>query len=565
MMISHTGKKLLVISFLLLFSGLLIAQKKAVYEITYASFENGERLEQPQKCYFSNHILYMSPDNSKIQSFVDFSKEQNISLLYYQNTWYKWAQPFSELPKGTLTDETETILGYRCRKMNYTYFSNHISVWFTEKAPFQAVPFSNFLPSNKALVLKTIFNGSYVVKAEKIQKIKKLPRASYTDANAQEVNKSEFEELKIKSRFTVLKVFDQAQIHFAPDLYKNTPQDLVKDSVYHFSQGSIILRKVELTEKQMSSSSVFAKLTAYSNGDAYDRTGSVFILPDSVSEKSLLNAYLKGVKVLPVYKDNKGSDYQGIIKTSDYTPPLEVMRFFTPFGVRYFNDKRVIHNYNWEKEVVYKQDISEVFPMKKRFWIGVFIGNYDGGGHRVSLDLEFFNQSDALPLSDNVVIPLVSTVNTMEMSGQNYGRLFDNDTLELDFEVPANVSDWKFLYTSTGHGGWGGGDEFNPKKNQILIDGQPFYQVVPWRTDCATYRFLNPASGNFGSGLSSSDLSRSNWCPGTLTPPYLIPAPDLKAGKHHLQIIIEQGSPEGSAFSHWGVSLILSGKKIITK
>ena len=114
------------------------------------------------------------------------------------------------------------------------------------------------------------------------------------------------------------------------------------------------------------------------------------------------------------------------------------------------------------------------------------------------------------------------------MSGQNYGRFFRTDTLVTEFEIPENMSDLKLVYTSTGHGGWGNGDEFVPKLNQIFIDGEKIFSFVPWRTDCATYRFSNPASGNFGNGLSSSDLSRSNWCPGTLTPPYFIPLDNLK-------------------------------------
>lgn len=50
-----------------------------------------------------------------------------------------------------------------------------------------------------------------------------------------------------------------------------------------------------------------------------------------------------------------------------------------------------------------------------------------------------------------------------------------------------------------------------------------------------TYRMLNPSSGNFSDGISSSDLSRSNWCPGTTTNPVYIPL-DLKPGKHVLKI-----------------------------
>ncbi len=553
------GKLLVVV--LLIFSGFLSAQNTQAYQIKYAIFNNNQRGEKDYECYFFDNILYMSPDKSKTQRYINFNTKESVSIFHHQDSLYKWARPFSEFPKGTLSEEREKILGYRCKRMDFVYFSNHISVWFTEKAPCRGTPFSQFLPSPKALVLKAVVNGNYTLTAEKIEKVKHLPYAVYSDKNARTVNEAEFEELKIKSRFTSLKVFDNCQIHFAPDLYKDKPQELLPDSVYHFSKGSVILKKVALTDKQMKSAFVFARLTASSNGDAYDRTGSVFILPDSLTEQSLLNAYLNGVQALPKYKDNQGNEYQGIVKTENYTPPLELMRFFTPFGVGHFNEKRRIHNYDWEEEAVYKQDVSDVFPMAKSFWVGVFIGNYDGGGHEVSLDLEFFDDLEEKNLSQNVIIPLVSTINTMEMSGQNYGRLFDNDTLRVEFEVPEGVRDLKFLYTSTGHGGWGGGDEFNPKRNRIMIDGNLFYEVTPWRSDCATYRLLNPASGNFENGLSSSDLSRSNWCPGTLTPPCVIPAPLLKAGKHYLEIIIDQGAPEGNSFSHWGLSLILQGEK----
>jgi hypothetical protein len=129
----------------------------------------------------------------------------------------------------------------------------------------------------------------------------------------------------------------------------------------------------------------------------------------------------------------------------------------------------------------------------------------------------------------------------------------------MDFELPEYIDDLQLLFTSTGHGGWGGGDEFNPKLNQVFIDGVLVFSHVPWRTDCATYRMSNPASGNFENGLSSSDLSRSNWCPATCTPPFFIPLKELKPGKHTIQVVIDQGEDEGSSFSHWGVTGVLTG------
>jgi hypothetical protein len=53
---------------------------------------------------------------------------------------------------------------------------------------------------------------------------------------------------------------------------------------------------------------------------------------------------------------------------------------------------------------------------------------------------------------------------------------------------------------TTGHGGWGGGDEFNQKMKVLLVDGRRIWSYIPWRSDCGTYRNFNPASGNFWNG-----------------------------------------------------------------
>ena len=99
-----------------------------------------------------------------------------------------------------------------------------------------------------------------------------------------------------------------------------------------------------------------------------------------------------------------------------------------------------------------------------------------------------------------------------------------------------------------------GGDEFNQKVNTIYVDGQKVISFIPWRDDCGTYRNWNPCSGNFSNGQSSSDLSRSNWCPGTMTNPEYIYVGNLKAGKHTLCVKIPQGAPEGGSNSYWCIS-----------
>ncbi|MBS1571731.1 MAG: hypothetical protein JST62_04960 [Bacteroidetes bacterium] len=131
--------------------------------------------------------------------------------------------------------------------------------------------------------------------------------------------------------------------------------------------------------------------------------------------------------------------------------------------------------------------------------------------------------------------------------------------MEVIFKMKEEVKNATLRYITTGHGGWGNGDEFVPKANTIFLDNRLVQSFVPWRTDCGSYRLYNPASGNFDNGLSSSDLSRSNWCPGTVTNPNYIPLGNLKAGKHTIKVTIPQGENEGSSFSSWNVSGVIIG------
>jgi hypothetical protein len=137
--------------------------------------------------------------------------------------------------------------------------------------------------------------------------------------------------------------------------------------------------------------------------------------------------------------------------------------------------------------------------------------------------------------------------------------MFSNDSLTVKFTIPQGVTNLKLRYISTGHGGWDGGDEFTPKKNEIFIDEKKVFEATPWRTDCGTYRLSNPASGNFWNGTSSSDYSRSGWCPGTATNPIEISLENLTPGVHELKLAIPQGKSEGGSFSSWNVSGVLIG------
>ncbi|WP_293305029.1 PNGase F N-terminal domain-containing protein [Pedobacter sp. UBA5917] len=444
--------------------------------------------------------------------------------------------------------ETKVILGYTCKKASTVVNSNRIDLWYISDAGIKAAPTS--LGQTLGLVLEQVRNGNSYVTATKIEEVKKVQPIDLTKISGKLTDGLTYKDLLWKSRFTTLTVFNNEQINFI-----DKPQST--DSIFRFAGGTVIARKVKFPE--LANPNVFVDLTEQSNGDAYDRTGSVFIIPTDKTI-SLMDALKNSVKELPVYDNGNGKKYQGVVATANYNPVIELMRFFTPFGVGKYNTLK-LKDKNWAEKVYYRQDVSELFPLVngKEVWVAVFIGNYDKGGHKVSLNITLHNGGRPKEAKETI-LPLFNSTNVMEMAGQEYATMFSSEKgLEVSFTLAKDLKDVKLRYITTGHGGWGNGDEFVPKKNTIWLDEKEAFAFTPWRQDCGSYRLSNPASGNFESGLSSSDLSRSNWCPGTVTNPNWISLGDLKAGTHTIKVTIPMGKPEGGSSSAWNVSGVLLG------
>ena len=491
-------------------------------------------------------------------TYIDYSRDTAFYQLYYtENEQYYCGFGIQNDNDYTL-EKTEKVNGYNCKKYTTSLFSNKMEIWVTEDLGFRATASSGFANLPGVLV-KLVRNGNSATELASVKKDKKLANiipqdlGQYTDRRA--LGNLEKEKLVI-----TIPVFRDAQICFNPKLPKSKVVPF--DTVLPYSNGTIILKRLNM--KQLPPHyQIFAELTEQSNGDAYDRTGSIFVIP--ASKISFLNALIDSVGVLPVVTDKNGEQYQGIKLEKDYTPLVELVRFFTPFGVHHFNQYRSLNDKEWEDAAYYKQDVSDLRQfLQGDVYIGAFIGNYDAGGHKITLDLKAYPES--YEWSGNTdehfwTLPLFNTCNVMEMSGQNYGKLFETDSLTVTFTVPEGLKSLRLRYLSTGHGGWDSGDEFVPKENVILIDGQPRFRHTPWRSDCGTFRVFNPASGNFWNGLSSSDYSRSGWCPGTATQPVYFDLTGLTPGTHTLTIAIPQGQREGTYFSAWNVSGVLIGNR----
>jgi len=548
--------KNLILFFTLFFFGTTFSQN---YKITYLKSSNGSLIENqdPIVVFTSADVTQIGSENifngkadfpnettiidRKTNSFIQVANLNATKTIHSKDSISLGKQVFEFL------NDTQKILGYHCKKAKTIVNSNTIELWYTDELKVKGAP--TILGQNLGLVLEMVRNGNFVIKATKVGEIKLFPTKPDLSKS---IDMLTYKDLLWKSRFTTISVFKEQIINFS-DASKSS------DSILCFANGTIAVRKIKIPEIKVGSQ-IFVDVTEQSNGDAYDRTGSFFIIPTD-KPISFLDGMRNGVKTLPIYNNGNGKEYQGVVAKENYNPIVELMRFFTPFGVKQYNTLQ-LKDKTWAENVLYRQDVSDLRTMLsgKEVWVGINIGNYDKGGHKVSANITIHNEEETKSKPTQIV-PLFCTNNIMEMAGQEYGTMFSSDKgLEVTFILDKPMKNAKLRYITTGHGGWENGDEFVPKKNTILLDRKEVFSFTPWRQDCGSYRLSNPASGNFPNGLSSSDYSRSNWCPGTVTNPIFIDLGDLEAGNHTLQIKIPQGLPEGNSFSSWNVSGILIGE-----
>lgn len=551
-------------TFILLTAG---AQQRLTYQIYSLGSNNGDttfvelqRYGQQTKFHDVNSFQGdLIPGISEDITYVNYETDS----AYFQMKFADGDSYFASFPLSSnikfSNEGSEKINGYECKKYRTSINSNTIEVWMTESLGYDAMPTIS-RGVLKGVMVRQLINGNRMFELRNIKKDRKIKKEIIPSEMGQRVAPRDIDKISKDKLIIKTPIFDKEQIHFA-EIEKFTGE-IPYDTVIHFAYGTLILKRVNL-QNLPEHYSYFIEVEEQSNGDAYDRSGSIFVIPTE-RELSLKDALIDSIQLLHSYTDRRDITYRAIKLEDDFLPVVELMRFFTPFGVNHFNDRVRIDGLEWSDVAYYKQDVTDVAKhLRGDVLIGAFIGNYDGGGHKLSLDLLAYpgDYSWDLSQNDDWTLPLFNTCNVMEMAGQHYGRMFKTDSLTVEFELPENIENLRLRYISTGHGGWGGGDEFNPKENSIIIDGEKVFTHTPWRCDCATYREMNPVSGNFWNGQSSSDLSRSGWCPGTATQPVYFDLGFLKAGKHTITIAIPQGDDEGSSFNHWMVSGVLIGNQ----
>lgn len=367
-----------------------------------------------------------------------------------------------------------------------------------------------------------------------------------------------------------IKVFDNELVKFT-DKAKN------EIKIVQLASGRILLKKVNFPvyEKDVK---VTLNITLQSAGDRWDKSGSFFVIPKNseVNFKTIAQDNMQ-------FPELENFKYKGVIAGKNYQPVVELMRFMTPFGVGFYSEKskrKPVYIPFYEKQVVWEQDITDRLSLLEgEVWVGVWIDTWTSEGYRISATLDF-KETKAVdfPKKKTQVLPLVNTV--AYGFGQQLPDFFANQDLETSFELPKNAKNVSLHYITTGHGGHSGGDEFTKQENKISIDNKEVLAFIPWRDDCASFRRFNPSSGvwlqtdtasylDFKKGkymekvieerIASSDLSRSNWCPGSDVLPVTVDLANILAGKHTFTISIPDAqAAEGDKLNHWLISAYLT-------
>ncbi|MFD1163705.1 MULTISPECIES: PNGase F N-terminal domain-containing protein [Hwangdonia] len=367
---------------------------------------------------------------------------------------------------------------------------------------------------------------------------------------------------------TVVQVFNKQPLNFGGEKGTDTEAHMLQS-------GRIVYKKVTVPNFP-NGTDVSIKLTVRSNGDRWDKSGSCFVVADP-KLISILDVS-KGDKEFP-QDSYKAENHAGIVSGETYQPVVELMRFMTPFGVGFYSDNRVkyrrpVYIPSWEKEVVWEHDISQLKDLvSNTFYIGIWIDSWTAEGYNFDLQLSYSNRER----KTLKVLPLVNSI--PYVNGQPIPDIFAKEPLIHNFNMNKNAKNVKLHYITTGHGGHSGGDEFIKIKNSVYFDNALVLDTIPWRDDCASFRRFNPTAGVWikkdsaayyeyktqkraikviEERIASSDLSRSNWCPGSSVKPMVVPLGDLEKGEHQLKIKIPATPVDGDKLNHWLVSAYLT-------
>lgn len=379
--------------------------------------------------------------------------------------------------------------------------------------------------------------------------------------------------------------FTQQRIHFDPQRYPDGVQR--EGDALVLANGRIWLKKIAVSASRRACRAT-VRLQLTSAGDPWDKCGSVFLLPAHRGVSMLDVA--AGTGKYPAVDSLRYEHFRGMVATDGFVPPVELLRFMTPFGVGAYTPKDSLRRTHitphyidgFVPHVVWEADVTDRLSWltADSVYIGVTIDTWTKAGYEV--DLQLLVEQSTLKADKAKATEVRSLVNTYLYVGQSHCDLFSRQPLIVPLTLTQTAKNARLYYIVSGHGGHSGGDEFRPCENVLRWNDREVLRFTPWRTDCASFRRFNPSTGVWlkerevtyitaegkrgrkviEEPIASSDLSRSNWCPGSDVPPEMVALGTLSAGTHRLSIAIPQSQPkEGNRLNHWLVSAWLVWEK----
>ena len=240
----------------------------------------------------------------KETTYVDYGKN-----IYYQSALLSAEERVSSkrefvVNKGFTVVGDTTLLGFKCKIARIMINSNTMEVWYTTELGIQATPTPGWGVTD-GVVLRYSRNGQHVMVAKEIVPMKQAVDIM-PESMGKEMDPNYYRYALNNCNVITVPVFDQESVNFTG---AKAPESIEAGKTYRVGGGSIILKKVTLPES--ANRDVFVELTQYSRGDAYDRTGSVFIIPMN-KEKSFLDM-IKDLKSVPGFTANNGIFYPGLV------------------------------------------------------------------------------------------------------------------------------------------------------------------------------------------------------------------------------------------------------------
>ena len=159
----------------------------------------------------------------------------------------------------------------------------------TNKLGFEATPMPG-LGRLQGTMVRCMRNGIYVTDLKSVENTQSAQELIPEDKGERKTSR-EFSQLHKDKLVMRIPVFKEDQIHFSD--YEPFVGEIPFDTTMHFSHGTVIVKRMRLPQLP-EHYQLFAELHQRSNGDAYDRTASVFVIPTEKAY-SFLDSLMLGV------------------------------------------------------------------------------------------------------------------------------------------------------------------------------------------------------------------------------------------------------------------------------